>query len=150
MHSSSLLTLAATLAAASAQSLTDVLADQSDTLSLFTQLVQQANLVDTLNGLDSATIFAPTNDALNAALQQFPDLVSDDDDDDDDDSNNNNNSSNSSIDLDSVQLSQRFIDILQYHVIPGSSLLAEDVPVFPGAFVSLGIDGGCGYRLTHT
>lgn len=76
MHTSFLLTVSSALAVASAQSLTDVLSEQSDTLSLFTAVVQQAGLVDTINSLDSATIFAPTNQALNAAISQFDGLVS--------------------------------------------------------------------------
>merc|ERR1712099_112811 len=83
MHASYLFTAATAIAVASAQqSLTDVLSSQSDTLSLFTQIVQKAGLVDTITSMDSATIFAPTDEALRDALDQFPSLVS---------SNSNNN-----------------------------------------------------------
>lgn len=77
MHASYLFTAATAIAAVSAQeSLTDVLSSQSDTLSLFTQIVQKAGLVDTITSMDSATIFAPTNEALRNALDQFPSLIS--------------------------------------------------------------------------
>merc|ERR1712111_317144 len=137
MHASYLFTAAAAIAAASAQqSLTDVLSSQSDTLSLFTQIVQKAGLVDTITSMDSATIFAPTNEALRNALDQFPNLIS---------SNSNNNGSTSSnsddLDLDNAQLSDRFVNILQYHVVPGAAYSLEDIALFPGSFVSTALDG---------
>ncbi|KAI7565311.1 hypothetical protein D0864_07423 [Hortaea werneckii] len=137
MHASYLFTAATAIAAASAQqSLTDVLSSQSDTLSLFTQIVQKAGLVDTITSMDSATIFAPTNEALRNALDQFPSLIS---------SNSNNNGSTSSnsddLDLDNAQLSDQFINILQYHVVPGAAYSLQDIAVFPGSFVSTALDG---------
>ncbi|KAI7545286.1 hypothetical protein KC331_g6303 [Hortaea werneckii] len=137
MHASYLFTAATAIAAASAQqSLTDVLSSQSDTLSLFTQIVQKAGLVDTITSMDSATIFAPTNEALRNALDQFPNLIS---------SNSNNNGSTSSnsdsLDLDNAQLSDRFVNILQYHVVPGAAYSLEDIALFPGSFVSTALGG---------
>ncbi|KAI7372960.1 hypothetical protein KC336_g20516, partial [Hortaea werneckii] len=136
MHASYLFTAATAIAAASAQqSLIDVLSSQSDTLSLFTQIVQKAGLVDTITSMDSATIFAPTNEALRDALDQFPSLIS---------SNSNNDgstSSNDSLDLENAQLSNRFVEILQYHVVPGAAYSLQDIDVFPGSFYTTSLNG---------
>ncbi|KAI6798230.1 hypothetical protein KC332_g16199 [Hortaea werneckii] len=136
MHASYLFTAATAIAAASAQqSLTDVLSSQSDTLSLFTQIVQKAGLVDTITSMDSATIFAPTNEALRDALDQFPSLISSN-------SNNNGSTSNSgSLDLENAQLSNRFVEILQYHVVPGAAYSLQDIDVFPGSFYTTALNG---------
>ncbi|KAI7286997.1 hypothetical protein KC345_g828 [Hortaea werneckii] len=136
MHASYFFTAATAIVAASAQqSLTDVLSSQSDTLSLFTQIVQKAGLVDTITSMDSATIFAPTNEALRDALDQFPSLISSN-------SNNNGSTSNSdSLDLENAQLSNRFVEILQYHVVPGAAYSLQDIDVFPGSFYTTALNG---------
>lgn len=127
------LLLAAAVAATrvTAQSLADVLENQSDSLSIFTQYVQDAGLLDTLTSLDSATIFAPTNDAFSAILEAYPDLVMDDASSDDDDND----------DSDSSPFSQRFLDILMYHVVPGVALAASDIADYPGVFYATALDG---------
>jgi len=69
-------------------------------------------------------------------LDQFPSLVS---------SNSNNNGSTSSnsdsLDLDNAQLSDQFINILQYHVVPGAAYSLQDIALFPGSFVTTALDG---------
>jgi transforming growth factor-beta-induced protein len=47
-------------------------ASNNPVLSTLVELVGAANLVDTINGLDGATIFAPTNDAFEALQQDDP------------------------------------------------------------------------------
>jgi uncharacterized surface protein with fasciclin (FAS1) repeats len=47
-------------------------ASNNPVLSTLVELVGAANLVDTVNGLDGATIFAPSNDAFEALQQDDP------------------------------------------------------------------------------
>lgn len=48
-------------------------ASNNPVLSTLVELVGAANLVDTVNGLDGATIFAPSNDAFEQLQQDDPD-----------------------------------------------------------------------------
>ncbi|MEX1176849.1 MAG: fasciclin domain-containing protein [Nitriliruptor sp.] len=49
-------------------------ASNNPLLSTLVSLVDQAGLVDTLNGLEGATVFAPTNDAFDALQESDPEL----------------------------------------------------------------------------
>jgi hypothetical protein len=60
------LTYASVLAVASAQSLTEVLANQTDLSTLNGLLSSQPDLTGQLAGLNNVTILAPSNEALSA------------------------------------------------------------------------------------
>ena len=49
-------------------------ASNNPLLTTLVELVGQAELVDTLNGLEGATVFAPTNDAFTALQESDPEL----------------------------------------------------------------------------
>jgi uncharacterized surface protein with fasciclin (FAS1) repeats len=75
MHYMSLVFAAVAIRKTLAASFSDVLSAHSDTLSLFSQMVDRANLRDTINSYDASTIFVPTNDALQAAITDIPDML---------------------------------------------------------------------------
>jgi len=106
-------------ATASAETLESVLAGRSDQLSSFTEYVTGANLLDTINGSGEATIFAPTNETSQAALEAYPDLVTSSDDDDN-----------------TVVISEDFMNILLYHVVPGAAHTTYYWLAYPGSFYS--------------
>lgn len=115
-----------TLAAAvSTQTLQPVLENQSDTLSSFTQYVTDAGLLDTINGMGDVTIFAPTNEAFQAVLRIYPDLVN----------------TNDSGDSNSTPISDRLMNILQYHVVPGAVHELQDFLPYPGSFYPTAYNG---------
>lgn len=131
MYTKALL-LSAIATMASAQTLESVLEGQSDTLSSFAQYVTDAGLLDTINSLGDVTIFAPTNEAFQAALETFPDLVSTDDSDND----SGNDDSNST-----TSLTDAFVNLLRYHVVPGATHATDDWLPYPGSFYPTAFDG---------
>ncbi len=79
-------------------------ASNNPLLSTLVSLVDQAGLVDTLNGLDAATVFAPTNDAFDALQASDPEL------------------------FDTVANDPDLLaTVLTYHVVAGEELNAQDL-----------------------
>jgi uncharacterized surface protein with fasciclin (FAS1) repeats len=78
-----LLSYASVLAAASAQSLTEVVANQTDLSTLNGLLTSQPELTGQLSSLNNVTVLAPSNDAIStflnssagAGLAENPDLL---------------------------------------------------------------------------
>ncbi|MEX1164899.1 MAG: fasciclin domain-containing protein [Nitriliruptor sp.] len=79
-------------------------ASNNPLLSTLVSLVDQAGLVDTLNGLEAATVFAPTNDAFDALQESDPEL------------------------FDTVANDPDLLaTVLTYHVVGGEELNAQDL-----------------------
>lgn len=108
--------LTAFAAAASSQSLSAALADQSD-LSQLTTYLEDAGLLESLQGLEGITIFAPTNEAFQEVLDEFPSLANGND-----------------------GVSMQLQNILQYHVVAGGTYLSTDILEYPGNFLDSAYD----------
>lgn len=107
----------------------DIASDDADFSTLVTALAE-ADLVDTLSGDGPFTVFAPTNDAFAAALDELD------------------------ITADELLARDDLADILSYHVVPGRLLAADlieavqegggtaTLATVQGAEVTLAVDGG--------